>query len=310
MEGGESLLIGAVDIGGTKIAVGVVDEAGKVLARLECPTYANRGPLDALDRIEALLRQGVKQAGGILSGIGIGCTGPVLPETGTIGRAEFLTGWEGCNLVDELGKRFRVSAAIENDADAAALGEWAWGVGQNTHQFILVTVGTGIGVGMVLNGQLYRGVEGAHPEIGHHVIDISGPGCYCGAKGCWESLASGPAMERWAQDNHPCGTWFSASQLCMEAERGQPLALTAVQRTAGYLGVGLANLVTLFTPEVIALGGGLMQSHHLFWTKIVDSVRSSCALVPYEKVKILPSALGNRTGLIGAARVWYEKNRV
>jgi glucokinase len=197
--------------------------------------------------------------------------------------------------------------ALENDADAAALGEWAWGVGQGTHQFLLVTVGTGIGAGLVLEGQLYRGVDGSHPEIGHQVIDPSGPACFCGAHGCWESLASGPAMERWAQANHPQGEVFDARQLCAAAEYGDPLALAAVQRTARYLSLGLANLVTLFSPQMIALGGGLMQSRHLFWTAIEETIRTNCGLVPHARVQILPSALGAQTGLVGAAQVWMHR---
>jgi glucokinase len=300
-------MIGAVDIGGTKIAVGMVDENGQVLARLECPTEARKGLADGLNRIVALLRRTADEAGGTLQGIGIGCTGPVHPDLGTIGNVEFLPGWEGANLVEELSRIFGVPAAIENDADAAALGEWAWGAGRGTRQFLLVTIGTGIGAGLVLNGHLYRGVDGSHPEIGHHVIDPDGPACFCGAHGCWESLASGPAMEAWAAAHHPQGKRLAARQLCIAAEEGDKLAQEAVHRTAYYLGIGLANLVTLFTPEVIALGGGLLQSYHLFQPVIEETIRTSCGLVPHQKVRLVPSALGAQTGLVGAAQVWYNR---
>lgn len=304
-------MIGAVDIGGTKIAVGVVDQAGRVLARSECPTAAERGLADGLARMAAMLRETAAQAGGELRGIGVGCTGPVNPLAGTIGDVEFLPGWEGANLAGELSQRFGLPVAIENDADAAALGEAAWGAGREARSFIYVTIGTGIGGGIVLDGRLYRGVEGAHPEVGHHVIDPSGPACSCGAHGCWESLASGPAMAQWMQEHAPAGTSpedvGDARDICAAAERREPQALAAVAREGYYLGLGLANLVTLFTPDVIALGGGLMHSRHLFWEALQRVIRETCGLVPYEKMHLVPAALGPETALAGAARVWLHR---
>lgn len=302
-------LIGAVDIGGTKIAVGVVDAGGRVLARGECPTDAEKGLDDGLKRITDMLRQLTAQTGGALCGIGIGCTGPVSPLAGKIARVEFLPGWEGANLVEAISQAMGVPAAIENDADAAALGEWAWGAGRGANTFLLVTAGTGIGVGLILGGKLYRGVGGAHPELGHHVVDPSGPACFCGASGCWESMACGPAMERWAQAHHPEGRRLTARELCRLAEQGDSFAQEAVQHTARYLGLGLANLVTLFAPEIIALGGGLMQSLHLFLPTIRETVRVNCGLVPHAMVQIVPAALGAESGLAGAARVWLSQDK-
>jgi glucokinase len=175
-----------------------------------------------------------------------------------------------------------------------------------------VTISTGIGGGLVLDGQLYRGVDGAHPEIGHHVIDPSGPACYCGAHGCWESLSSGPAMARWWRDNAPQGTpagEADARSICAAAEQGEPHAMAAVAREGYYLGLGLANLVTLFTPEVIALGGGMMGHRHLFWDIIQTTIRAICTQVPSEKVRLVPAALGAEAALAGAARVWLHRHQ-
>ena len=306
-------MIGAVDIGGTKIAVGMVDESGQVLARVECATAPERGPADGLARITAMLRETAARAGGDPCGVGVGCTGPVDPFTGTVGDVEFLAGWEGADLAGELSRAFGVSAAVENDADAAALGEAAWGAGRGTRRFMCITVGTGIGGGLVVDGQLYRGVDGAHPEIGHHVIDPSGPACACGARGCWESLASGPGLVQWMRENTPAGVrapeTLDARAICAAAERGDPLARAAVARVGRYLGLGLANLVTLFVPDVIALGGGLMRSRHLFWDTILETIRTTCGFVPHEKVRLVPTALGPDAGLIGAARVWLHRYR-
>ncbi len=293
-------MIGAVDVGGTKIAVGVVSETGRVLARLDTPTDPAGEAAEAAAQIGELLRQCVAQIGSPLNGIGIGCTGPVDPLTGELGWIEFMPNWQGFNLVQALSASFGVTVAMENDADAAALGEAAWGAGQGASRFIYITVSTGIGGGLVLDGHLYRGVEGAHPEMGHHVIDPSGPKCFCGAHGCWESLASGPALAKRSG-------YATAREACEAAVRGDPAAGAAVREVGRYLGLGLANLVTLFTPNVIALGGGVMQSRDLFWSAIHETIRETCGLVPFEKTKLVPAALGNDTGLVGAARAWIHR---
>ncbi len=294
-------MIGAVDIGGTKIAVGMVDDSGRLLARLENPTDPQRGPDYGLNLICKMLRQTASQAGSSLQGIGVGCTGPVDPLTGTLELNGFLPGWEGMCLTDELSRCFGVSVAMENDADAAALGETAWGAGRGAKRFLYITVSTGIGGGLVFDGKLYRGVDGAHPEIGHHVIDPAGPQCSCGARGCWESLASGPALaHRGRQD--------TAQAVCSLAEAGDPVALAAIEREGYYLGLGLANMVTIFTPEVIALGGGVMRSRGLFWEAIQTAIRRNCGLVPHEKTRLVPAALGSDAGLLGAACVWLHRH--
>jgi glucokinase len=176
-------MIGAVDIGGTKVAVGVVNDSGQVLSRKEMPTdaesYAN-----GLAAIASMLRETAQNAGVELTGIGIGSTGPVDPFSGKFGEVDFLPGWRGQNPGADLARMFEVQVALENDADAAALAEAGWGAGQSKSRLVYVTVGTGIGGGLVFDGRLYRGVDGSHPELGHQVIDPSGPLCSCGYRGC------------------------------------------------------------------------------------------------------------------------------
>ncbi|ABF39008.1 glucokinase [Candidatus Koribacter versatilis Ellin345] len=305
-------MIGAVDIGGTKIAVGVVDADGVVIASDECPTEAKRGYADALNRISAMLRACAEKSGEVITGVGIGSTGPVDPLTGEIGNAEFIKEWMGCNPVRDLAERFGVKVAMENDADAAALGEAAWGAGRGRKHMIFVTVGTGIGGGIILGGRLYRGADGAHPEIGHYTMDSSGPLCFCGIHGCWEVLCAGPAMGAWMTSQAPAD-WppedFSAKRICERAREGDPIAKRGVEREAHYLGLGVANLITLFTPEVIVLGGNVMRSADLFMEQIHAEVRRCCTQVPYEKTDIRLASLGPQTGLVGAARVWHHRFR-
>jgi glucokinase len=304
-------LIGAVDIGGTKIAVGMIDSNGKVLARLECPTDADRGYPEALRRITEMLRATAQTANMQISGIGIGSTGPVYPLTGEIGDVNFFPHWKGKNPVRDLGQTFQVKVAMENDADAAALGEAGWGAGQNKSRLIYVTVGTGIGTGLIVDGQLYRGVDQSHPEIGHHLIDPSGPPCLCGFRGCWESLAAGPAMVMWLEGNappgYPHGADLTAKKICELAQQGDDWALRAVERESRYLGLGLANLVTMFVPEVIVLGGSVMKSAVLFLGGIRKVITASCRYVPYEKTELALASLGEDSNLIGAGRVWHHR---
>jgi len=302
---------GAVDIGGTKIAVGAIDSSGRVLGRADTPTAADDGFDAAMGRVAKLLDAVRAKAGIDIGGIGIGCTGPVDPLSGKIGEVEFLPGWRGANPVATLAGRFNVDVAMENDADAAVLGEWQWGAGRGRRNFICVTIGTGIGGGIVLNGALYRGVGGAHPEIGHHVIDDSGPQCYCGARGCWEVLASGPAIAAHARANLPSGyprrDEITAAELCARARQGDGPAQAEIARAGRYLGIGVANLISLYTPDAIVLSGSVMDSADLFMPAIRAVVRSHCTQVPADQVEIGVAALGNEAPLIGAAAVWRHR---
>ncbi len=301
-------MIGAVDIGGTKIAVAIVDREGILQERTELAT-ADCAPPGAANQIADLLeRLGQRQK---FEGIGIGCTGPIDPVLGVIGDVDLLPGWKGLQLVAELSSRMGVPVAMENDADAAALAEaqhTGWG---DTGRFLYVSIGTGIGAGIVLDGKLYRGTGGSHPELGHHTVDASGPICYCGATGCWESLASGPALAAWVLENAQRGdgipSQLNGRDVFSLARDGNPLCLRAVERFARYLGLGLANLATFFCPDHLAVGGGVMDSADFFWEQAINVVDSQCGLIPRDRIMIAPAALGRNVALLGAAQVWRHR---
>jgi glucokinase len=305
------LMIAAVDIGGTKIAVGMIDENGHVLDQQQCPTDAPGGYKKAIANTERMLRSVSQKAGAEITGIGIGSTGPVYPFTGEFGNVDFFPQWNGENPVQDLAKIFSVTVAMENDADAAALAEAGWGAGRNKSRLIYVTVGTGIGVGVILDGKIYRGVDQSHPEIGHHVIDASGPPCSCGFHGCWESFAAGPGLASWMRqvvpENYPHRENLTAKRIFELARQGDEWAKRAAEREAEYLGLGLANLVTLFVPDAIVLGGSVMKSADLLLHRAREIVATSCKFVPFEKTEIALASLGDDTNLIGAARVWYSR---
>ena len=306
---GKKEMIGAVDIGGTKIAAGIVDGGGKVLAKLEMGTAAARVYPDGLRHIVRMLREAAQQAHTEISGIGIGSTGWVYPFTGEFGDVDFLPGWKGSNPVNDLARQFDVRVALENDGDAAALGEAAWGAGKGKSRLIYVTVGTGIGGGIILDGQLYRGADKAHPEVGHHVIDASGPQCTCGFRGCWEALATGPAMAAWfnakAQAVDPQARALVAKEIFQCAEQGHALAQETVAREAHYLGLGLANLINLFVPERIVMGGSIMKGMRL--ENLRKVIAQGCRFVPFEHTELALASLGEDANLIGAAQVWHHR---
>jgi glucokinase len=301
-------MIGAVDIGGTKLAVGLVDESGRVLAKRETVTGSDSSYSGGLENIASMLREMAQNSGVDITGIGIGSTGPVDPLTGALGEVDFLPHWRRQNPVQDLARLFRVKVALENDADAGALAEAAWGEGPRKSRLIYVTLGTGIGGGIILDGQLYRGIDGAHPELGHQVIDPSGPPCSCGFHGCWESLAAGPAMAAWTQSQAPANDLYrTAEQICRLAREGDELAHRAVEREAYYLGLGIANLINIFAPDRIVLGGSVMRSAPLFLEGIRKLITRGCRFVPYEKTELALATLGEDANLIGAARVWHHR---
>lgn len=304
------LLLGAVDIGGTKIAVGLVNENGELLAQEETPVQVELGFLAAMQRVVDILDRLMKQVGGAIQGIGIGCTGPIDPFTGQLEDVNTLPGWSGSNPVNWLSDHYGVTVAMENDADAAALAEACWGSGSGKQRFICITVGTGIGSGILIDGVLYRGVNQSHPELGHHILDPRGPHCTCGATGCWEAMAAGPALEQLAYELAPAeikASRPSAAEICQRAREGEDWAVKTIEQVGRYLGMGLANVITIFLPDCIALGGSVMKSADLFMPVMWKVIQENCRLVPFRDCEITLARLGPEVGLIGAAQVWRHR---
>src|SRR5882724_1719721 len=186
-----------IDIGGTKTAVAAVDGAGRIRARAEFETQSVRGFAPCLAQLLEAVRHVLSETewtADKMSGIGIGCAGTVNPVHGTIHNPYTLPGWDGADIVTPLRQAFKVPVRLENDADAAGLGEFQFGAGSGASPIVMVTLGTGIGGAVIMDGRIFRGANGEHPELGHLPIQPDGRRCYCGARGCWESLASGTAI--------------------------------------------------------------------------------------------------------------------
>ncbi|MBN1147800.1 MAG: ROK family protein [Anaerolineales bacterium] len=321
---GEPIYIG-IDLGGTFVRVGAIDGQGNLLVADQSPIEARRGPQVGLAHIIALIETTLErlaaQGGRFhLAGIGFGSTGPVYPETGIIDNPYTLPTWENVSIFEPLQARFGVPLTLENDADVAALGEYWMGVGRGVKRLYAITVGTGIGAAFILDGRIYRGVTGAHPDGGHQVIDPNGPQCYCGLRGCWESLASGPAIARQAQariDEYPHSLLLElaggdaaridARMTAQAAAAGDPLAAAVMERAAWHFSLGVANIIILFLPDVIVLSGGVMESIDLFKPALDRMTAAIDVMVPASQVRIVPAQLGYHAGLYGAAYSVMQK---
>jgi glucokinase len=299
-------MIAAMDVGGTKIAVGLVDRDGKVIARAERASLELLKYEAALDHLVSEFGRLSQENGAALEGIGIGLTGRVDRRSGLLTENEFFADWSYHDLTGDLSRRLELGAAIENDADAAALGEARWGAGRGCGVFLYVTVSTGIGGGLVVDGQVYRGSAGWHPEIGHMVISEQPTSCYCGATGCWEQQACGPALAAWYHTQG--GAALNMGEISALARGGEPLAQQTIAHGGYWIGRGLTNLVNAFAPERIALGGGVMRSWDLFEPHVRAVIEHNCSfLVPHKLVEIVPAELGNDAPLAGAAAVWLQR---
>jgi len=297
-----------------------VDDA-QIKSRKSVPTESTRGPGDGLRRITALIEDVIQNSGvspAQIGGIGIGCTGPVDTVRGLVKNPYTLPNWDNLPLVQHLTAQFKLPTCLLGDCQVAVLGEQWAGAAKGAQNVLYITVGTGIGSGLITNGRLHLGVGFAAGEVGHHVIDLNGPDCYCGAKGCWEMLAAGPAIARCAAERAPAqgkllelakeynGGGISAELVCRAAAEGDAFAADVVNQTAVYLGIGLANLLNILAPEVTVMGGGVMKSWPLFEAKVMETIRSRAAMIPLDQMHIVPARLGLNAGITGAGRAILE----
>jgi glucokinase len=308
-------MVAGVDIGGTNVRAAMFDTSGKMLGHLGLPIEAAQGPASGLARITRLIEDVSKGFPGCeLAGIGVGSTGPLDRDRGTIENPYTLPGWENVNIVSALSTAFAVPVALENDADAAALGEYWQGAGQGVSRLLALTVGTGVGTAIILDGGVYRGWKGLHGEGGHHVVDPSGPACYCGAHGCLESLVSGPAIARLAQEKAAGETAtllrdragaslenIDGRMVSDAARDGDAVARAVIDQVATYLAIGLLNMINFFVPEVIVLSGSVMRDYDLFEPTIRTYLDRCSVLAPSNHIQIALARLGDHAGVFGAA---------
>ena len=293
-----------IDIGGTKTAVAAVDGAGCIHARAEFETQSVRGFAPCLAQLLEAVRHVLSEAewtADKMSGIGIGCAGPVNPVHGTIHNPYTLPGWDGADIVTPLRQAFGIPVRLENDADAAAVGEFQFGAGRGASPLVMVTLGAGIGGALLLNGRIWRGVNGEHPELGHIPVLANGRPCYCGACGCWESVASGTAI---ASQGEPFG--FEDCRAVFAAPPDDANAAAVVQRAVDATATATWTLLHISLPRLIILGGGIGEQHFERFAPAMREQVLRATQIPKGSVEIAKACLGNDAGLIGAACLAFQ----
>jgi glucokinase len=316
----------ALDIGGTKLITALISPRGEMLAREYSLTLADEGPaavirriISAIDNLLALQNMTLSQ----VEALSIAAAGPIDMAEGVVSDSPNLPGWRNIPLRNIVKDRFGIDTYLINDAKAAVLGEHRFGAGQGVNNLIYITVSTGIGGGIIANGKLYFGQSGGAGEVGHMTIDTNGPECTCGNIGCWETLASGKALAREAIRRLSAGEKSSltdmvagsienimAKEVSLAAQSGDSLAQSVIAHTAYYLGVGLVNLVNIFNPEMIIVGGGLSKMGALLLEPARQVVRERAFPLLAQAVRIVPAKLGDDAGVFGAAFFAFRKGIV
>ena len=306
-----------VDLGGTNIAVGVIDENYNIIGRGKVKTRAPRPAEAIFDSIKEAVDMAVVNAGinyDEIQSVGIGTPGSVNKDTGAI---EFSNNLKLHNVPakDMLEERLKKPVYLENDANAAALGEAVAGCGHGVKDFVAVTLGTGVGSGIIIDGKIYRGSNFCGGEMGHMVINVDGIPCNCGRKGCWEKYASATALVAQAveamQNDKSSLLWQTCDgdlnkvegKTIFEAlDMGDATAKAVVDRYLYYVAIGLANVINALQPEAVCIGGGISGQGEKILKPIRELVKAERYSVYADKqAAILPAALGNDAGIIGAA---------
>ena len=318
----EPLALG-IDLGGTKILTAVVNSQGKMLSRDHSITPATKGHEAVIKSILESAGHALGQAGittSALSAIGVGAPGLSNPETGILFTSPHLPKLKDVPLRDIIEKELGKKAFLINDANAAALGELYFGAGRGTRHFIYVTISTGIGGGIVIDGKIYTGALGTAGEVGHMTINDKGPLCNCGNRGCWETLASGTALAWETKERIKDGGKTSildyvggdvekvtAEVIHQAAQEGDALARELISQTGYYIGVGLANLINIFNPELIVIGGGLSNIGDMLLEPAFKEAKARAFKQPYGAVHFAQAELGRNSGVLGAAAFALEE---
>jgi glucokinase len=295
----------AIDIGGTKLAAGVVDEEGRVLESRRAPNpNPPTGDGEALLQSLLALVAELRTERSAFLGIGVGCGGPMRWPSGEVSPLN-IPSWRDFPLRARLAGEFGLPVRIHNDAICVAVAEHWRGAGAGVDNVLGMVVSTGVGGGLILGGRLIDGASGNAGHIGHMIVHEQEPVCACGAIGCLEAIASGPNLSAWA---HKQG-WrvgFPRDQrtghdLVEDARRGDATALSAMRRAGRALGIGIASATTLCDLEVVAIGGGLSQAGPLLFDPLEASLRERVGLEFARAVRVVPASFGQESGLVGAA---------
>ena len=290
-----------IDFGHSHVQVAVADLNHTVLAERRRDLDVNNRAADALDASalmvdEVLAEAGIERAAVICAGIGI--PGPVNRALGTVGSATILPGWIGLRIAYEMEGRLGLRVEIENDANCGALAEMTWGAGRECSNFTYIKAATGIGAGLVIDGRLLRGASGTAGEIGHTTLDGAGALCYCGNRGCLETVASGPAiLQLVGQGRSEALTLLRVIELAAD---GDIRCRRAISDAGREIGVAVAGLCNLINPERVIIGGAMSRAGDLLLGPIRESIRRHAVLAAADRVDVVPAVFVERAELLGS----------
>ena len=317
---GEVLKVGkrwaiGVDLGGTKVEIAQVNGSGRLLERLRRPTLVQGGPEGVREEIVAAVKNLRDKAASPPVGVGVGLAAQIDPEQGMVHFAPNL-GWRNVPFQEDLGKALGLPVVVTNDVRAATWGEWLHGAGRGCDDLVCLFVGTGIGAGVVSGGRMVSGCSNTAGEVGHMTIDLHGPSCTCGGRGCFEALAGGWAMARDAReavsaDPSPGASLLklaggrpeaiTAEMVSLAAKEGDPLARRLIDSVVQALIAGCVSVVNAFNPCRLVLGGGVMEGSPELVERIDRGVRQRALSAATQLLQILPAQLKGDAGVIGAA---------
>ncbi len=289
----------ALDIGGTKIAAGLVDAGGTLRHQTRQPTPRSTDPEEVWAAAARALGDALRAADGQVSGVGIGSAGPISVPDGTISPIN-TPAWQRFPVVDRVAELVPgVPVRLAGDGLCMALGEHWRGAGKGAAFLLGMVVSTGIGGGLVLDGASYRGRTGNAGHVGHVVVDVDGPRCACGGRGCAEAIASGPRMTAWAREQGWTGS--DAKELAQAAAGGDPIAVAAFDRGARAIAALIASVAAVCDLDLVVLGGGVGKSGPVLFDPLRAALAEYAALDFTAGVRVVPAALGGEAGLVGAA---------
>jgi glucokinase len=316
-----------VDMGGTKILSAVIDAEGNILGTAKVSTKAGRGAVEVIDRIANCIQQAVSESGvdaESIQAVGIGAPGPLDPATGVVIFAPNL-GWRDVPLKAELEARVGFPTFVDNDVNVGTLGEHVFGAGRGVQNVVGIFVGTGIGGGIILQGELFHGASKTAGEIGHIIVKAGGPRCGCGTRGCLEAIASRTAMTKQFQKailkkgkksvlSELTGGDLESirSGVLVKAVRmDDKLTLKVFKKVTKYLGIGIGSIVNFLNPEMIVLGGGVVEAlDDTFLDNIRAAVEKYSLPNTLDGVQIVPAELGDNSGILGAAALARQRSEV
>ncbi len=312
-----------VDFGATNVKVGLVSPTGHVAAAqaLESRDVGRPGRfVEAVSEAAERLARSVGERPATLRGVGVGVPGPVDVRREVVEFLVNVPGWRRVPLRRWLERRLRCRCAVDNDANLAALGEFAFGAGRGARGLVCLTLGTGVGGGLILDGSLVHGASGSAGEVGHMVIDPRGPRCGCGARGCLEAHVGTAALLRMGRQalregagplrrlTREAGGRLTPAVLSRAARLGDARAQRIWAAFGHWLGIGVANLANLLNPDRVILGGGVAGAWSLFYPSLSGTVRAQALATAARSVRIVRARLGTRAGIVGAAvLIWGAK---